>query len=298
MGLSSRMDEANKVYEMAMEMMRSHPAYATAEAPSALQAVSEDILNAEAAPSAPPRKKKKIYKIKGGVALSTHQVIKMLKSRGVSEELIDKFINEKHDKGWTASEEKAYNTFVAWDEARTKAIDDEKEPRSDPEPAPVPAPAPAPAPAPVKGAFKLSEKEYHIIRNSNPRYEWKILLKEFFNEMSITTYGRIPAQFIKDVNALNIKGAGTTTQLEKLQALIAQFKPSVTPEVVPETKTKKLNKPSAVKKEKKGKKSLVTIKKTKVKRLPKPDKVKKVKKPKKATKKSTKKLVDEIVVYS
>jgi hypothetical protein len=165
-------------------------------------------------------------------------------------------------------------------------------------PAPVVPAAPA-APAPVAGGFKLSEKEYQILRNSNPRYEWKILLKNFFNEMSLTTYGRIPAQFIKDVNALGIRGTGTAAQIDKLQSLISAYKPSVAPEAVPEKKTKTLVKASDVrKKEGRKAKSLVAVKKTKVKKLPKPDKVKKPKRTKVPKKKSTKKLVDEIVVYS
>lgn len=159
---------------------------------------------------------------------------------------------------------------------------DEKEEKEEKNGAPELVPvAPAAPPAgikPVKGAFKLTEKEFGLIRTSSPRYEWKQLLKNFFSEMNITAYGKIPAAFIQDVNALYLKGEEKgSNKIDKLQAIISTHKPSVAPDAVPEAKTKSLVKPSkAVKKPRKGKKvKLLVIKKSKTRTLPKTEKLKK-----------------------
>ena len=231
---------------------------------------------------------RKVRRIKGGGGkpLNTVKVKEFLKENGVPEDRIDKFVTSKKQRGWNASSQRVWNAYEDWaakqgfdgpeekehkeekkEEKKEKTKEEhvhrtkfdgpeEKKKKKGRKPkvpiAPPPPPvAPPAAVGPKRTAFKLTEKEFINITHSKPIIEWKNILKDFFNEMNISDYSRVPGDFVSAVNALQLVSHSDEQKIASLKSLIQSFRPVVVPEKAAEPKVKKLVQPktsSSVKK--------------------------------------------------
>jgi hypothetical protein len=174
------------------------------------------------------KKKLEESTMKGGALLSKAKAALIIREAfpKLSDEIVQAFIDSKHKKrGWNASKDTimtTFNEFYDNNEYQNEILlQDEKREKADEKETTV---------ARERGVFKLTEKEFTLLRHSNPKYEWRQLLKSFFNEMSITGFSKIPAGFVSDVNALKLKGSVGQEKLDKLVGIINAYRPSVQPE--------------------------------------------------------------------
>lgn len=167
-----------------------------------------------------------------GEGKSRTEIIVDLLDRGIPNNMVEIFMASKKPAGWNQSLAKAFTVYEDWlkvyrEEEKKEEKKEEKE-RDDDEKAPPPPP-PKP-PKPVRGAFRMIEKEFGLLRNTqNPRNNWRQVLKAFITEMSITDFAQVPGNFIKEVNALNLKGEATEEQIDALIGIINAYRPSVAP---------------------------------------------------------------------
>lgn len=91
-------------------------------------------------------------------------------------------------------------------------------------PGPPPAPAPGPVPRLVPNTFRLSEKEFDNIKNTKPRLEYRRILKDFFNELSITSWGGLPGNFVSDINNLGLRSGSRAEAIDKLRSTLSSYK--------------------------------------------------------------------------
>ena len=98
--------------------------------------------------------------------------------------------------------------------------------------------------SPREQHLSLTEKEFINITHSKPRIEWKNILKDFFNEMNISDYSRVPGDFVSGVNALKLVTGADEQKIASLKSLIQSFRPVVVPEKAAEPKVKKLVEPN------------------------------------------------------
>jgi Arc/MetJ-type ribon-helix-helix transcriptional regulator len=92
-----------------------------------------------------------------------------------------------------------------------------------------------------RNPFKLTEKTFDEIKNTkNPKLEYKKLLKSYFNELTLTSYGQLPGDFVQAVNNVKVyQGKPNKLQTDALQGVIDFYRMNLSkkPELT-ETKIK------------------------------------------------------------
>ena len=133
--------------------------------------------------------------------------------------------------------------------------------------------------------FVLNAKVFDSIKNTNPRIEFRRILKTFFEELTILNYGSLPGDFVQAVNALKLPAVGKASneKEDELRSLLSSFKTNMSKREEPKETVVKLKVvPNPPKKKKaatkKVKKAPAATKGTVIKVI----KVKQVKKTKKA----------------
>ena len=243
-----------------------------------------------------PEKKQlgKGKKLKGGINKTDAK--SGLLAKGYDEDEIDEYL-ATHVIKPTYTLDVVEKQFKKWKSKRPRkpSADDpkkgkeEEEKESPPKPAPPPMvisaddPAIPPGPPAARrlppGTFRLSEKEFDNIKNTNPKIEYRRILKSFFSELSITNFGGLPGDFVKSINELGLRSGSREETLDKLRSTLSSYRTNLSKREPSKETTVKLRVAEATKKKKAPKKPVIHAKKGTVRKLPKPSP-----KPKKAKK--------------
>jgi hypothetical protein len=321
MGLTSLLEQDKLVRGGASPMMTAREIFKFIE--------SAPKMYASALSKAKPIVKAHFKKLKGK-GLTDEEARKKLIDDGNEPDIVDEFLAAHvESKGWRKGIEAVKNAFKSWysqkpsaekkkknkKEKKESKKPEKKEPeKKEPEVIAIDPSAPAPAPAPtvaprstMKGIFRLTEKEFDNIKNTKPKLEYRRLLKDFFNELSITKFGSLPGNFVSDINALGLRsGSRDEETIDKLRStlssyrtLLSQKEPAKETKIklqvaeAPKPKRSKINKPkkALLKKDRKNAPRVGTVRKIPVVKSTK----KKVQRKKAPKKKPTKKDTSESI---
>ena len=222
-------------------------------------------------------------KLFGGGGITTEKAKQVLRDADVSEEDIRDFLSSRGRKpGWNSSEDNIILSYARWSDSHgDSAAHGDSSERKVEAPArggPSRGDSAGPARERSKPPFRLTQREFTLLIHSNPKLEYKTVLKEFFDEVHIKDYSKVPGDFVKQVNALKLTSDASTEDIDQLKSTIGYFKPSVVTEDVQPAKTKKIRAPEKLRegvlKESPEKESVAAgppgpkVTKSRVKRLP------------------------------
>ena len=201
------------------------------------------------------------HAIKGEGAMTEEQAKKYLVKEHNDEAEVEAFIESNKGAGWNANKQSVRLAFEEWKKSQEPPEVKEpevKEPEvKEPEEKEDVGRSPR---------LRYNAKWFNVIKETKPRLEVRRIFKQFFDEMSITSFGALPGDFIQALEDVQLPAAGNATleQEARLKSVLNAFKHNLSKreepkktvvklKVIPKPKTKKATKPRAkVVKPKKG----------------------------------------------